>query len=268
MEKLSSLSLVQPRPSPKMDAIYDALIEGFPGTRRNIQPADRYACWGLIGQNALLMHQFPHIFIDMPYNGRLENDNFEESYWRFCMDGLHDNRRLDVPSDRFEQWNKEIQPHNEKGDYVLICPSSETMTRTMHGMPMGMWVQQAVAEVESRGLKAKVRYKPRKNGTSGPSVADVALEDDIANASAVIVSASLSAVTAQLMGKPVFTTAPEFCPTAWCSNTNFDNLKNPLIFSMEDRQQLMYNLAYKQFSIPEMRNGVCYDIAKQYLGYK
>ena len=268
MEKLSKLSLVQPRPSPKMDAIFNALEEGFPGAQRNIQPADRYACWGLIGQNALIMHEFNHVFIDMPYNGRLENDDFEKSYWRFCMDGLHDNRRLDVPSDRFEQWNTEIQPQNTDGDYVLICPSSETMTRTMHGMTMSSWVHQAIVEVESRGLKAKVRYKPRKNGTSGPSVADVPLEDDIAGASSVIVSASLVAVQAHLMGKPVFTTSPTDCPTAWCSNTNFDNLKDPLFFSEKDRQELYNNLAYKQFSIPEMRDGTCYDIATKHLGYK
>ena len=268
MKPVSSLSLVQPRPSPKMDAIYDALEVGFPGAQRNIHPADRYACWGIIGNNALIMHEYPHIFIDMPYHGRLENDNFEESYWRFCMDGLHDNRRLDVPSDRFEQWNVEIQPNNFDGEYVLICPSSETMTRTMHGWPVAAWVKQAIAEVENRGLKPKVRYKPRKNGTSGPSVADIPLEEEIANASAVITSASLVSTTALLMGKAVFTTAPDFCPIAWCSNTNFDNLKTPIFFSDEERQQLFNNLAYKQFSITEMRDGVCYDIAKQYLGYK
>ena len=272
IEEFSKLNLVQPRPSPKMDAIYSALVEGFPGARvnDNYNP-DWYACWGLIGNNALIMHEHRnrHIFIDMPYHGRLVGENFEESYWRFCVNGLHDNRQLDVPDDRFKLWNKEIKEWNTKGEYILICPSSETMTRTVHGWSVGAWVHQGTESIKALTDKPiKVRHKPRKNGTSGPSVADVPLEEDLENAFAVVATCSIVATEAIAAGVPVFSTSPGECPSAWCTNTIFQKINEPVYHTDKQRQQLMNNLAYKQFSIKEMRDGTCYNIATEYLGYK
>lgn len=269
IETVSSVSLVQPRPSPKMDAIFDALEEGFPGANRNLTEADWYFCWGIIGQNALIMHQFPHVFIDMPYNGRLVGEDYENSYWRFCMNGLHDNRQLSVPDDRFKQWNREIKDWNTKGEYILFCPSSETMTRTVHGWSVDAWLYQGIESLKAiTDIPIKVRHKPRKNGTSGPSVAEVPLEEDLANAHAVVTTSSLVSAEALLEGVPVFTTSPDTCPAAWCASTEFAKINKPPLPSDRERELLMHNLAYKQFSIKEMRDGVAYTIAKEYLGFK
>lgn len=271
-EAFSKLCLVQPRPSPKMDAIFGALEEGFPGAKTNEEDkADWFLCWGLIGSNALYMHQYPtrHIFCDMPYNGRLVGENYEESFWRFCLNGLHDNRQLAVPEDRFKLWDKEIKEWNTKGEYILICPSSETMTRTVHGWSVAAWVHQGTESLKAITDKPiKVRHKPRKNGTSGPSVADVPLEEDLANAFAVVTTCSIVSAEAIMAGVPVFTTSPNENPAAWCVNTEFSKINKPHYNSDRERQLLMNNLAYKQFSIAEMRNGTCFNIATEYLGYK
>jgi len=254
-------SLIQPRPSPKMDSIYGALLQGWNGSEKNISNADMHVIWGLLPGNDKYMVE-PWVFTDMPYHGRLKNDNFEESYWRWCYNGLHDNRKLNVPSDRFEKWNLNIKPW-QYGDEIIICPSSNTMTKHMCGMDAESWAIKMYNLVKQYTSKPiKVRFKPRKNGTSGPDASDISIEDELKNAHCVITSASLVAIDALKLGVPVFTDQPKFCPAAWCANTDFSKLNTPEYY---DREHLFYNLAYKQYSIPEMRNGTCYENSKLYL---
>ena len=267
MAGTEKLSLIQPKDSPKMSRIYAALEEGWPNAKINSYEYDRFVLWGLIGNNLMYMIN-PYIFCDMPYNGRYDpnNEDWDNTYWRWCYDGLHDNRKLDVPIDRFEQWGRKVKPWKNDGDYILICPSSETMTKTMHGMSVASWVEMVQKEVLTyTNLPTKVRLKPRKNGTSGPSVAENPIEDDLAGAKAMITAGSLTAVDALLEGVPVFTTKPEVCPAAWCSNTDFSRLNTPALF---DRESLFANLAYKQYSIEEMRNGTCYEMSLRFLDNK
>ena len=250
------ISLIQPRQSPKMGAIYGALQEGWPNARINSHEYDRVVLWGLIGDNRTWMERVPFTFVDMPYHGRLQGENYERSFWRWAPNSLHDTRQLSVPSDRFDAWECTVKPYKTDGEYILICPSSETMTRHLHGMGVEEWVEKVFQETRKYTNKpCKVRLKPRKNGTSGPSVADVPLEADLAGASALITSASLTAIDALIAGVPVFGTSDQ-CPAAWCTNRDLSKINTPVLF---DREHLMYNLAYKQFSISEMRNGILYE---------
>ena len=264
MESSEKLSLIQSRPSPKMDRIFAALEEGWPNAQINSYEYDRFVLWGLIDNNIMyMMHKF--IFCDMPYNGRYDpnNEDWDNTYWRWCYEGLHDNRKLDVPIDRFEQWGRKVKPWKTDGEYILICPSSETMTRVMHSMSVDSWVEMVRKDVTSHtNIPIKVRLKPRKNGTSGPSVADVSIEKDLEGAAALVTSGSITAIDALLEGVPVFTTKFESCPAAWCSNIDFAQLNNPIRF---DREQLFANLAYKQYSIEEMRNGTCFENSMRFL---
>ena len=69
MEITERLSLIQPRPSPKMERIYAALQEGWPTANINHGLAKQYVVWGLIGDNPRIMKEDPYIVCDMPYNG-------------------------------------------------------------------------------------------------------------------------------------------------------------------------------------------------------
>ena len=263
MEQTEKLSLIKPRPSPKMDQIYWALEEGWPGARINGHDYDRFVLWGLIGNNTQYM-QSKYIFCDMPYNGRFdpENPDWDNTFWRWCYNSIHDNRRLDVPLDRFEKWGREIKPWKTDGDYILICPSSETMTRFMHGQTQSQWIDDVRKKLAMyTSIDTRVRFKPRKNGTSGPSVADIPIEKDLEGAKAVVTSGSITAVDALLEGVPVFGTSL-LCPTAWCTHYDFSEINKPRMF---DREHLLANLAYKQFSIKEMRDGTCHEISMRFL---
>ena len=203
----------------------------------------------------------------MPYNGRYDpnNEDWDNTYWRWCYQSLHDNRKLDVPYDRFDKWNIKVKPWKKDGDYILLCPSSETMTFYMHGCNVDEWIKRTTEKIRKHTTKPiKVRLKPRKAGTSGPSVADTSIESDLDSCMACVVSGSITAIDALINGVPVFSTS-DFAPSAWCTNRDFSKLDNPYKY---DREHLFYNLAYKQYSIKEMREGICYENSMRFLNYQ
>ena len=268
METSKGISLIQPRPSPKMDKIYKALEEGWPGAKINSGLHNNYVLWGLIGNNPQIMKSDDnYIFCDMPYNGRYDPTNvrllgWDNTYWRWCANSLHDNRRLNVPADRFLEWSDGVKPWQPSGEHILICPSSQTMTHYMTGMTVEQWVQKVVDYVSDQTDRPiKLRLKPRGKGTSGPSVAKKSIEDELENAYCLITAGSLTSIDALKAGVPVISTNKKFAPSAWCSNSlhQINNIK------LYDREQLFYNLAYKQYSIKEMREGICYENSKLYL---
>ena len=130
-------------------------------------------------------------------------------------------------------------------------------------MSVEEWIERTSRGIAmSTKLPVKLRNKPRKNGTSGPSVASVPIEKELEGAAALVTSGSLTAIDALLEGVPVFTTSPNNCPAAWCAETDFKKINNPTQF---DREDLFFNLAYKQFSIPEFRSGKAYEIITKYI---
>ena len=264
------LRLEMPKQSPKMEQIFGAMEQGWTQAYINDALYDARVLWGLIGNNARYMMdpREKFYFCDMPYHGRLDTSktvtqaDYDKSYWRFCKQGFHDNRELNVPSDRFESWNVKPLPY-ENGDHILLCPSSETLTQFIHGMSVDQWITQVTQHLKAKTNRLiLVRRKPRGKGTSGPSVATHPIEDDLKHAHSVVVSASLSAIDALKLGKPVYSTSPEHCPAAWCS-TNFLNWHEKTPF--KDRETLFNNLGFKQFSIEEFRNGTAYDLWNEYL---
>ena len=266
LETSKGISLIQPRPSPKMERIYAALEQGWPGAKINSGLFNNYVLWGLIGNNTQIMDSGDnYIFCDMPYYGRYDpnNEDWENTYWRWCSNSLHDNRRLNVPADRYLDWREyEVKPWQTQGEHILICPSSQTMTHYMTGMTVEQWVQKVVDYVSDQTDRPiKLRLKPRGKGTSGPSVAKKSIEDELENAYCLITAGSLTSIDALKAGIPVVSTNKEHCPAAWCSNT-LDQINNLKLY---DREQLFYNLAYKQYSIKEMREGICYENSKLYL---
>ena len=262
METPKEFSLIQHRPSPKLSQLYPAITEGFPSATIN-SPNGHQVLWGLIGDNKQRMVPNQFTFCDMPYYGRLIGEDYEDSYWRWCFNGFHDNRKLDVPSDRFEKWNVKVKPYVQEGDFILICPSSETMTRTITGYTQDRWVMKMYDMIKPlTRMPIRVRLKPRKNGKSGPQVETISMKEELQGCHALVTTASLTAIEALLEGVPVFSPTPKHCPSAWVTNTDFSNIKTPL---KEDREELFHNLAYKQYSIKEFRSGEAYNNIKKYI---
>ena len=218
--------------------------------------------WGFIENNAQLIKQLKDngvdwYFWDMPYYGRWLNDAEKTWYWRVSRNRLHYSYTCDRPDDRFRRWNKQPKPYRP-GNKILICPSSETMTRFTTGWSVEEWVDVVTRRVKKHtDMPILVRYKPRANGTSGPGAATVPIEHELHDAHCVVTSISLSAMEAQFEGVPTICHADSFAADISSTSLNINNLVYP---SDSERQQWFNNLAYSQFTHDEIESGLAQEI--------
>lgn len=235
----------------------DSLAKGWTA------PGDHF--WGFINDNQQQIEQCkrlgtPWYFWDMPYygrwNGLKEATNPDQDfYWRVSRDHVHYRRTQDYPSDRFKRWGVEPREYGT-GRKILICPSSETMTRYITGMDVKMWVnsiQHGLRKYTDRYVE--VRYKPRNAKTSGPAAALIPFREQAQDTHCVVTCISLAAVEAQLLGIPTICHPASFA--ADISSTKLSEIENPL---RTDTQQWFNNLAYSQFTHAEIESGLAQEI--------
>ncbi len=216
--------------------------------------------WGFIQDNQTQMKQLSAqgidwYFWDMPYYGRWHKETTQDYYWRVSKNSVHYRKTQDYPSDRFARWNVTPREYT-RGTKILVCPSSETMTRYVTGAGVEMWLTMtlgALSRLTDRPIE--VRRKPRANGTSGPAAATIPFEEQAQDTHCVITCISLAAIDAQLMGIPTICHPASFA--ADISSTSLEDIENPRCI---DRQQWFNNLAYSQFTQDEIAQGLAQEI--------
>lgn len=186
------------------------------------------------------------LYTDMPYWNRYHPDRPNDEYhWRTCVNGVHCNKIFNLPNDRSRQI--ELKEWTHEGEYILVAPSSDTIHRHIGKTN---WTHDTVTKLKTlTDLPIKIRNKPRKNGTSGPHVADVPLQEDLRNAKYVITSCSLVGVEAVIQGKPVFSEPQAAC--APVANTDIFSL----VPKFPDRQMWINTLSYHQWTPSEIQSG-------------
>lgn len=214
--------------------------------------------WGLGANNFNVVAQAvkqnkSYLFTDMPYWNRYDPNHPNGNYhWRVCVNNVHVNHVFDLPNDR----SKHIQLKEWKtsGEYVLVVPSSPTIHRFIS---KPNWLDQTLNRLKHiTDLPIKVRNKPRRNGTSGPHVADVPLNDDLAQAKFVETSCSLVGVESVIQGIPTWSEPQAGC--APVSNTDLSTLE-PVF---PDRQQWLNTLSYHQWTAEELSGSLFVDTMK------
>tara|TARA_R110001592_G_scaffold209341_2_gene460549 strand:+ start:406 stop:1158 length:753 start_codon:yes stop_codon:yes gene_type:complete len=240
------------KPDSKCNWVMDSLAKGWQGNEDHF--------WGFIGSNEknindCKLNNKPWYFWDMPYYGRWYKDIQEDIYWRVSKNHIHYKHTKDYPSDRFEQWNVKLKEYST-GDKILICPSSETMTRYVTGLSVQEWLDFIIKELEFYTDRPyEIRYKPRANGTSGPSVAEIPFAQQAQDTHCVVTCISLCALEAQLLGIPTICHKDSFASDV--SGWHIESINNP---KRVDRMQWFYNLAYSQFTHSEIESGLAEEI--------
>jgi len=219
--------------------------------------------WGFVNNNTKLIHQLELIgedyyFTDTPYFGRFDNANLTDTnhYWRICKNNIHARFIKGCPDDRFKKFNIEIKerPKN-RGEYILVCPSSPGVDNYLHETN---WLVNTISDIEQHTDRPiKIRKKPRGNGTSGPAVAEISIEEDLKNAWACVTSCSISAVESLINGVPVFCHYKSFATVM--GSTDLSEIENPFY---TDPSRWLNSLAYQQFTPEEYRNGTAVGIMK------
>ena len=225
-----------------------------------IEPVSNSMFWGFVNNNMALVKKLearkqPFWFTDTPYFGRFDNKNLkpDNHYWRICKNSIHVRYIPGCKKDRFEKFNIKLKAPDLAGDYILVCPSSAGINGYLE---RPNWTKETVEQIKRyTDRPIKVRDKPRGQGTSGPSVAKVPIEEDLKNAWACVTSCSISAIESVCNGKPVFCDEKSFA--THIGNTNLSDIENPMFVSPED---WLYSLAYQQFTPEEISNGLAVEI--------
>jgi len=246
--------------SPKQDSkcnwVMDSIKRGWPNCvsgDRNDPAHNPSHFWGMLYNEQTIRYltaeKVDWYFWDMPYHNRY--GLCEDFMWRVSCNSLHYKRVCDWPSDRFERWGIKPKPYTS-GDKILICPSSETMTRWYTDMDVKTWVKQTIKQLQQHTDRPiEVRYKPRARGTSGPTVADVSFAQQAQNTHCVVTLCSLAAVEAQLLGIPTMCHPHSFA--ADISITQCEDIEHLVCV---DTYQWLSNLAYGQFTHAEIESGL------------
>ena len=169
-------------------------------------------------------------------------------YFRITKNGYQHDGRGTHPSDRLEALHlNRVHGWNSGGSAIIVCPNSPTYM-AFFGMDAKAWTMEIVSTLETiTDRPVVIRWKSQAQARP--------LYVDLADAWIVVVFSSASAVEALIGGIPVCTLAP-WASTARMGITDIRQVESPIY--PEDRDQFLFNLAYQQWTLDEMREGLAW----------
>jgi lipopolysaccharide biosynthesis glycosyltransferase len=194
-----------------------------------------------------------YYYIDTGYFGNNKHKNFH----RITKNGMQYVGKLDpeCPSNRFELTGESLKKFRP-GRNILICPPSQK-AMSYWNMDLIEWLENTVAEIKQHTDRPIViREKQPRSVRVNTDTIQMALEQDV---HCMVTFNSIAAVESLMNGKPVFTIGPTSTNAAEpLSNKNLKDIDNPFIPSLDEVYNLCCNLAYQQFTVKEMRNGIAW----------
>jgi hypothetical protein len=169
------------------------------------------------------------------------------------LNGRADFKNEGMPSDRAEKLKVELKPYRQ-GRYVLLCgqvPWDASVQDSDHQI----WLQASLERLRSYTEREVVfRPHPLARKAYGPldcPVSNRSLQEDLADAHAVVTFNSNTGVDAALAGVPVF--AMDHGSMCWAiANKSLIAIDVP---NKPDRSHWLNDLAYCQWTPAEMSNG-------------
>ena len=220
--------------------------------------------WGFVGNNLEMIHKLEankqqYWFADTPYFGRFDNANLkpDNHFWRMCKSNIHARFIKNCPDDRANKFDVNISNLRKDGKHILVCPSSVGIHKYINDT---MWTNSTVEKLKQlTDRPIKIRSKPRGKGTSGPSVADVHIKDDLKDAWCTVTSCSISALESLCEGIPVICHSKSFAAPV-CSTT-LNDIDNPFY---TEPNEWINSLCYQQFTPEEITNGTMIKIIEKF----
>lgn len=161
------------------------------------------------------------------------------------------------PPDRFEQHGVPILPWREEGRHILVAGMSAKAAIAEQLRP-NLWEEQTIARLRQL-TKRPIIYRPKPNWKAAKKISGAAFEPDaplkelLRDCHAVVTHHSNVGVDALLSGVPVFC---EKGAASLLAAGGLASIEQPIM--PEGREQWAANLAYCQWNIEEMREGLAY----------
>lgn len=238
----------------------------------SFRPADiaRYDCAAFYGLEGNLTEAFAQfsaekeaVYVDLGYWGRHEGGRWT-GYHKVVVNSRHPTtyfRRIPKPDDRLSMFHVEPSPWRREGDgkHILLVGMSEKAAQHV-GFEAEQWEYSVVDELRYCRTR-EIIYRPKPNWSGARAIPGSTfsgrkrdLADDLNNCWAVVTHHSNAAVEALMLGVPVF------CTTGVAAPMGKDPFSGELYepYYPPDRAQWAADLAYTQWSVEEIRQGLAW----------
>lgn len=169
-------------------------------------------------------------------------------YWRVTRNAMWHDGAGSAGRERFSQLGLRVWPWRKSGRSILIALQTESFF-ALQGLSRTRWLRDVIAVLRACSERPiTVREKPPHNRLMPPP--EILLRD----VWAVVAYTSNTAVDAVLHGVPAFVTHP--CPAAAMSSGALAAVETPAY--PERREQWAWNLAANQWTVGEIRAGLCW----------
>ena len=196
-----------------------------------------------------------YYYIDTGYFG---NDK-RKTYHRVTKNNMQYLGELDpdCPDDRFVRTGMSLTKFRP-GTNILICPPSEK-AMSYWDLDLQTWLDETIATIKKHSDRPIVirEKQPRRVRTNNDTIA-MALSRDV---HCMVTFNSIAAVESLIYGKPVFTMGPNAAEPL--ANTDLTKIEKPYIPTIDEVRNLCCNLAYNQFTIKEMRDGLAWQLLNE-----
>tara|TARA_Y100000748_G_scaffold302861_1_gene306273 strand:+ start:2850 stop:3725 length:876 start_codon:yes stop_codon:yes gene_type:complete len=203
--------------------------------------------------------------------------------WKIGINGINREADFDndvVDADRWKKFNIDLRPWKQTGDNIIVCGQHTNSHQWRNNPPMTKWFDQQINAIRKYTDKPIVIRPHPRNGVlldvkkyknvkiilpkkDQATYDDTDLAERLQSAWAVVSYSSNPAMTAAFAGIPVYVS--EASLSYDIGNKSFENINNP---NMPDRQQWANKLAYTEWWIDEIQQGVPWQRIKKRLQEK
>jgi len=238
--------------------IAEAMSQGIRAAGDNLVTgvkADACVAYGWKGRSNY--QRFPgYAYADLGYWHR-------DAYYRFAVNGWSPDRYVGqgLPATRFERLGLRIRPWRTGGREIVVAGSTAKAC-TDHGIGYQEWERKVIAQLQ--GCGRPLAYRPKPNDLAAGPIAGAALDrrpvsEMLASAYAVVTHHSNTAIDALLAGVPVH------CETGAAAAFSVPLDQIAAASLLEGREQFLFDVAWLQWTLEEMRTGECWKHLRQYL---
>lgn len=166
-------------------------------------------------------------------------------YYRWHLNGFQMQRVRDVPADRWDSLNTEVEPWRKGGRHIVVAAPTRSYCRFHDCRDWIADTIDALARVTDRQLviRDKEQYRRRP------------IQADLEGAHALVTHASNAAVESVILGCPVFV-HPDSA-AALVGQTDLSRIEKPVY---PDREPWLRSLAYCQFNERELVDGTLWKL--------
>lgn len=252
----------------------------WPAIKKGWQDEDKpiHFFWGLAGKNIekireCIKKEEEWYFVDTGYltqqitrYPKPKINDYDKTYFRIIKGAIHTNKfkvSQGLRLNELEYKGIDVQFKGWRTDepkYILVAPSSQTVTYHINGISQKEWVDRVTAEIKKfTDLPVKFRNKPRP----GNEWWNTDIKDDLKHAQCLVTNMSLSAIDAILNLTPAITHKANIASLVTSRDVKYVN--KPFRPGKKTINEWLKMVAENQFTLPEIENGIAYKTLKEQL---